>query len=206
MNKIIVYCWFGNNPKPKLIQNCLNSWKRICPECPLIEINESNFDIESYKYVKQAYQQKKWAFCSDVARFDWLSKNSGITIDADVECIKPFPEEMLLNRAFTSKESAGRWISAVIASEANHPWVNRILRYYIKHDFIYDPKNVCNTSIIHDINYKLYEKHDRDIIYLKDGVAIYPSEFLEAKDWSTGKKNITHNTITCHNYTASWIK
>ena len=206
IDKVLVYCWFGGNPKPRLIQNCLDSWKKIIPEYPLIEINESNFDIESYRYVKQAYRQKKWAFCSDVARFDWLNKNSGITIDADVECIKPFPEDMLNNRAFTSKESAGRWISAVIASESNHPWVERILRYYIKHDFIYDPSKICNTTIIDEINHRLYERIQGNVIYLRDQVAIYPSEYLEAKDWSTGKKNVTHNTITCHNYTASWVK
>lgn len=27
--KVIHYCWFGNNPKPKVIQNCIESWKKI---------------------------------------------------------------------------------------------------------------------------------------------------------------------------------
>lgn len=27
--KIIHYCWFGRGEKPKKIQNCIDSWKKI---------------------------------------------------------------------------------------------------------------------------------------------------------------------------------
>ena len=29
--KVIHYCWFGGNPKPQVIKNCIASWKKYCP-------------------------------------------------------------------------------------------------------------------------------------------------------------------------------
>ncbi len=44
------------------------SWKKYLPDYQFIEWNESNFDINYNKFVKQAYEQKKYAFVSDVVR------------------------------------------------------------------------------------------------------------------------------------------
>lgn len=66
--KIIHYCWFGGNPKSNLIKQCIDSWKKYCPDYQIIEWNESNFDINCNPYVKAAYEDKKWAFVSDYAR------------------------------------------------------------------------------------------------------------------------------------------
>ena len=45
INKVIHYCWFGRNPKSDLINRCIESWKKYCPDYEIIEWNESNFDI-----------------------------------------------------------------------------------------------------------------------------------------------------------------
>ena len=68
MEKYIHYCWFGKNPLPKLAKKCIKSWKKYLPDYEIIEWNESNFDINLTKFSKQAYEAKKWAFVSDVAR------------------------------------------------------------------------------------------------------------------------------------------
>jgi mannosyltransferase OCH1-like enzyme len=205
VEKRVAYCWFGNNPKPRLIQKCIDSWKKNAPEYELIEINENNFDIESLKYTKQAYEAKRWAFVSDAARFVWLKDNNGITVDADVECLKPFTEDILSQRVFTCKESSGRWISATIASEANHPWVQRVLKYYFKQDFIYDPKNVTNTVILDEINKKWYKETKDGIIYLHEGVAIYDRHYFECKNWSTKQIELDKNSFCIHHYEGSWL-
>lgn len=204
--KIIVYSWFGNNPKPKLIQDCIDSWKRILHEYEIIELNENTWDINKYKYSKQAYEQKRWAFVSDIARIDWLYSNGGISFDADIRCVRTFPEEMLSQEAFTSTESSGRWISAVIAAKKGSKWIHKILKYYRYIDFEYNPTKITNTVIIDKINKQLYKETIGDIIYLHGGTAIYKNHILEAKDWSSGKYNITDETITVHEYEGSWIK
>lgn len=204
--KVIAYCWFGKGEKPNLIKKCIASWEKVLPDYTVIELNEDNTDLTLYPYALQAYEQKKYAFVSDCIRMDWLLKNGGITFDADIEAIRPFTDEMLSHRGFTSTESAGRWISAVIASEKESPWVDKILDFYRKNNFVFDPKKICNTTIIHIINTGLFRRHVGDKIELKHGVFIYPRDYFEAKNWSTGETEITLNTRTVHNYTASWVK
>ena len=69
MSKIIHYCWFGGNPLPNIAVKCINSWKKYFPDYEIIEWNESNFDLFSCDYCREAYDAKKWAFVSDYARF-----------------------------------------------------------------------------------------------------------------------------------------
>ena len=57
--KTIHYCWFGGNPLPKSAEDCIRSWEKHCPDYEIIEWNETNFDIDSNLYTKQAYENKK---------------------------------------------------------------------------------------------------------------------------------------------------
>lgn len=49
-------------------RKCIASWKKYCPDYEIKLWNESNFDIDLYPYVKEAYEAKWVAFVSDVAR------------------------------------------------------------------------------------------------------------------------------------------
>ena len=99
--KVIHYCWFGGNPKPKLVQKCIHSWKKYCPDYEIIEWNESNFDISSCPlYVRQAYDVKKWAFVSDYARLKIIHTCGGIYLDTDVELIKSLDSLLEYNAFF----------------------------------------------------------------------------------------------------------
>jgi len=203
--KVIHTCWFGKNEKPDLIKMCEESVHRNCPDFEIKEWNEDNWDINKYRYAKDAYEQGKWAFVADCARIDILQQYGGITLDSDIEVIKQFSDDLLLNRGFTSRESSGRWISAVIASDINHAWIRQILKYYKTNPFEYNPAKITNTVIIDDINQSLYSHTENNIIYLRKNVAIYPREYFEAKNWSNGKIDVTSNTYTIHHYTGSWL-
>lgn len=96
--KKIHYCWFGGNPKPEIIQKCIASWKKYCPDWEIIEWNESNFDIDQHAFMREAYSQKKWAFVSDVARLIVLYNYGGIYMDTDVELNKTNPFDPYLHR------------------------------------------------------------------------------------------------------------
>ena len=93
--KVIHYCWFGGNHKSELINKCIESWKKYCPGYEIIEWNESNFDINICEYTKQAYDAKKYAFVSDVARLYIIYNYGGIYLDTDIELIRDFGD--LLN-------------------------------------------------------------------------------------------------------------
>jgi mannosyltransferase OCH1-like enzyme len=205
IDKTIVYCWFGHGEKPKKIQRCLSSWNKNCPEYKIIEINETNFNTSMFQYTKQAYEQKRYAFVSDVARIWALTQMSCITIDADVENIKPFSEDILSHRAFTCKETTGLLISATFGAEKDHPWIHNILNHYKYREFLYSPNTETNATIIHNINKYNIIGIKNNITYLKDGVVIYPREYFEACNWSTKQIEITPRTYCVHNYVASWI-
>lgn len=82
--KVIHYCWFGRNPKSKIVQRCMESWKQYCPDYEIIEWNEDNFDVNGVPYSAAAYADKKWAFVSDYARLKIVYDHGGIYMDTDV--------------------------------------------------------------------------------------------------------------------------
>ena len=94
MEKIIHYCWFGGKPLPKLAKKCIKSWKKFLPDFEIREWNETNFDINITKFSKQAYDAKKWAFVSDVARIYALKNYGGIYFDTDMIVTKNIDESV----------------------------------------------------------------------------------------------------------------
>ena len=62
-------------------------------------------NLDEIPYMREAYDAKKWAFVSDVARLLILYKYGGVYLDTDVELLKPL-EEKLLERTFLSSKWA----------------------------------------------------------------------------------------------------
>ena len=90
--KVIHYCWFGHNPLPKSALKCINSWRSYFPDYEIKEWNETNFDVNMMPYTTEAYNARKFAFVSDVARFWILLNEGGLYFDTDVEVIKGFDD------------------------------------------------------------------------------------------------------------------
>ena len=90
--KIIHYCWFGRGEKPQIVNQCIKSWKRILTDYEIIEWNEDNFDINSNPYVKEAYENRKFAFVSDYVRVHALYNIGGIYLDTDTEAFNSLDE------------------------------------------------------------------------------------------------------------------
>lgn len=57
----------------------------------IMEWNEDNFDINKSRFTSYAYEKKKWAFVSDVARLEALIKYGGFYMDTDVEILSDDP-------------------------------------------------------------------------------------------------------------------
>lgn len=83
-----------------MVKRCISSWRKFAPDYKIVEWNENNFDIKINKYVKEAYENRKWAFVSDYARLWIIYNNGGIYFDTDVELIKPIDEEILNYKGF----------------------------------------------------------------------------------------------------------
>ena len=113
--KVIHFCWFGHGEYPELIVKCMETWKKYLPEYEIVKWSEDNFDINSNQYVKEAYENKKWAFVTDYVRLYALYTCGGIYLDSDVEILKPI-DEFLDNEAFSGFESKDTVPTAIMGA------------------------------------------------------------------------------------------
>lgn len=206
--KIIHYCWFGGKPLPAQAEKCLKSWKKYCPDYEIRRWDESNFDISTNLYAKQAYEAKKYAFVSDYARFFILEKYGGVYLDTDVELLKPL-DAILEKGAFMGAESDE---SITVAPGLGMGFIpemailKEILNVYKQLEFVDSTGNINQKTVV-EYTTEVLKKHglkDRMGIQQVCGVNIYPTEYFAPKNCVTGKISITCNTVSIHHYDASW--
>ena len=204
--KLLHYCWFGGKPLNKLGRECLESWRRFFPDYEIIEWNENNFDINSCKYAKQAYEAQKWAFVSDYARFKILYEYGGVYFDTDVEVIKSF-DDILEKGNFMGCEKCSLVAPGLgLAFEPRAEIVREINEDYEKDEFL-NPDGTCDlTTIVDRTTYvlKKYGLIESKNIQEIAGVKIYPPEYFCPIDMETNKLCITSNTHSIHKFASSW--
>ena len=205
--KKIHYFWFGGNEKTDLVEKCILSWKKYMPEYEIIEWNEQNYDVHKCSYISQAYENKKWAFVSDYARFDILYQYGGVYLDTDVELLKPIPEEILNSgNAVSGMESSG-WVcpGLIFAAWQHHPVCLEMIRSYEAEDFIINGKPnlvTVNKRICGILKpYGFIENNKMQTVMQID---LYPSEVFCGFNQDLGEYAITDKTIAVHHYASSW--
>ena len=201
--KKIHYCWFGRNPKPKLAEKCITSWKKYCPDYEIIEWNEDNFDIAMNSYTRSAYEQKKYAFLTDYARLIIVYDQGGIYFDTDVELIRPI-DDLLINQAYFGFEDNDHVNTGLgFGAEKGNIIVKLMQEEYRElldreNSFVGCP--VLNTQALLKAGMVLNGK-EQD---LGDG-RVYPIEYFNPYDDPTGRLNMTENTYSIHWYAKSWM-
>ena len=129
MIKKIHYCWFGGKKLPKDVKKCIATWKKMLPDYEIIEWNEEKFDVNSVPFVKQAYDNKKWAFVSDYVRTYALYEQGGLYLDTDVKILKNVEDIIDKNLVF-GYEDSGYFGTAVIATNIkNNPYIKGVCRW-----------------------------------------------------------------------------
>lgn len=198
--KKIHYIWFGKGEKNERVKHCIESWKKYLPDYEIIEWNEDNFDINYNDFTKSAYENKKWAFVSDVARLWVLYNEGGIYMDTDVEVYKPL-DEFLNNEGFTGFEDVHYPVTATLGAVKGNPVIKLMLDYYNCIDFkLYDDwrdyikYQETNTCIMSNIFSLLGIDRDRNETQRIKHFTIYPQSYFFTKDegW------------TWHSFNGSW--
>lgn len=204
--KIIHYCWFGGNAIPELNRKCIDSWRKHCPDFEIKQWDENNFDVNCCKYVKEAYDQKKWAFVTDYVRLFAMVTQGGIYMDTDVEVLKPL-DPYLVNEAFSGFESETEIPTGIMGCEKGFPLFEELLNSYNDRSFINsDGSQNLTTNVIEITNYcKSKGFVGNNTLQTIEGFKIYPKEFFCPKDHKTGEINITDNTVTIHHFSGSWV-
>ena len=210
--KKIHYIWLGGKELPKMVKKCMKSWKKYCPDYEIIRWDESNLNLDINRYCRQAYDSKKYAFASDVLRFEVLKNEGGIYLDVDVELIKPL-DDLLDCKAFGGLESWGEkdtYIAPglIFGSEQNGSVVSDICKIYHNEDFIldngefnYETVGVKTTNyLIKKLNYKMGDN-------LQDlgEIIVYPTDYFCPINAATKEEKITNNTYSKHLYLGSWV-
>ena len=206
--KIIHYCWFGGKEKPEDVLKMIASWKKHCPDYEIKEWNETNFDIHLNRYTEEAYQQKKWAFVSDVARLWALVHEGGIYMDTDVEVIRPL-DNLLVNKAFIGFEGT-QWIGTnLMGTEPHNAFLQAFLEDYNHRNFTNPDGTLNQTTNVEEITSRFLTQHN----LVRNGeqqqvgdFTIYPTDYFSPYDYINGKVRTTANTYSIHWFSQSWIK
>ena len=134
IHKILHYCWFGRGQMGPVALKCMESWKKYCPDYQIKVWNEDNFDIGQNTFVKEAYEEKKWAFVTDYVRLYALYTEGGIYLDSDIELLKNLDDLLSLGGVVTSYQDC-TIPAAIMLAEKGNVWLQDLLSYYDNRHF-----------------------------------------------------------------------
>lgn len=204
--KVIHYCWFGRGNMPALALKCIDSWKKYLPEYEIKEWNEDNFDLDLYPYAREAYDNRKFAFVTDVVRLYALYHEGGIYMDTDVEVLKPL-DCFLDLPAFSGFEDDIHIPTGIMASERNGEWAKWQLDYYNDKHFVLPDGSLNLTTNVITIGHLMKSKGfvlKNGLQNFRDIITIYPKDYFCPKSYEDGKIYLTDNTYTIHHFAGSW--
>jgi mannosyltransferase OCH1-like enzyme len=192
--KTIHYCWFGNNPKSDEILDCIESWKRTCPDFELKEWNELTFPFETFPFASRMYNEKKWAFVADYARLKILEEEGGFYLDTDMLLVKPLTP-LLDKNLVIGEESAGILNAAILGAVPHHPFIARCIEYYNTHP--------DNTQTIPRVISEVYRGYsDTTDISVYPQKVFYPFTVDTIKEYKG--QDVGPDTIGIHLWHYSW--
>lgn len=195
--KLVHTCWFGGNPKPEIVARCLASQANLLSGYEFHEWTEQTFDLDSYPFLRAAYDQRKYAHVSDMVRLLVLKEHGGIYLDTDVEILRSF--DSLLDCEFL-----GGYIwrcmlgTAVLGAAPNHPIVDALLKHYLEDETDFGFESANNHFFTR---------------YFIDHVEGFR---LDGREWRSGGIHILDmygfeqprifgpNGYALHHFTASW--
>ena len=205
--KIIHYCWFGRGEKPELAKKCIASWRKFCPDFEIREWNEDNCDYLSIPFMAEAYAAKKYAFVSDVMRLIVLEQYGGVYFDTDVEVLRDITP-LLNDEGFIGFEN-DRYVNSgqAMAMVAHQPVVQVMIEEYKKLHFVKPDGSIApvgcphlNTDVLERFG---LERNGQEQVVA--GIHVYPADWFNPLDSTTGELNKTPNTYSIHWYSMSWL-
>ena len=215
--KIIHFCWLSGDKYPKLIQDCMATWKTILPDYEFILWDTNRFEVESSLWTKQAFEHKKYAFAADYIRLYAVHKYGGIYLDTDVELLKNF-NDLLHLPYFIGLEQDDIIEAAIFGAEKGADWVADCMKYYNNKAFIKEDgnpdllilPNIMEAQIEQNRTLVSMNKSDLQnidtLIKDKTKLLLFPYEYFSAKNNETYQIFTTKNTYAIHHFNNAWVK
>ena len=205
--RVLHYFWFGDEPIPQRYKNYMESWRKYCPDYEIIKWNEENYDVTKNRYILEAYRVKKWGFVTDYARLDIIYRFGGVTLDIDVELIKPI-DRFLYDPGFCGMHNAGLVaLGLPFGATAGHKLIRELRDAYETRSFINEDGMLNITTCT---AYQTGELVKRGLkcsnsIQRVDGIVIYPSDVFNPINAEYLFEHITENTHAIHHFASSWL-
>jgi mannosyltransferase OCH1-like enzyme len=206
----IHYCWLSGDPYPELIARCIKTWQEYLPGYKFVLWDKHKADIDKVTWVKEAYENKKYAFAADYLRLYALYTEGGIYLDADVEVMKNF-SPLLAHQSFIGQETGGDFEPAIIGAHAGTEWIKKCLDYYRdrhfrKADGTFDirPLPIIVEEIL-NANYNMPCDISKIITIEEAGLTLYPAEYFSPKNIHSKKNKRTSNSYAIHHFDGSWL-
>ena len=206
--KIVHYCWFGRGMKPQSVEKYIESWHKFLPDYQFKEWNEDVFDINCNLYVKEAYENRKFAFVTDYVRLYALYTDGGIYMDTDVEVLGSY-DQFLHHHAFSGFETDGNIPTGMMAAEKGSIWAKELLEGYLNRTFVKKDGTLDMTTNTVVITKYMVEKGlvlNNTYQEIPNLCAMYPADYFCPKDHRTGLIHLTNNTVCIHHFAGTWIK
>lgn len=202
--KIIHFVWVGNASKPEVVQKCMASWKKYCPDYKIMEWGDESLAEINNEYANQALFHKKWAFVSDVIRLYALKKHGGIYVDTDLEIIANL-DKFLHHGFFTGYEASTFPVTALMGAEKDNYIISDLLYEYKGTSFIKPDGTMdvlTNTKRISNYfakKFGLVPPYDFNTrVDLTNRDTIYPYYFFCTPKY--GQEN-----YSIHHFDGSWV-
>ncbi len=137
--RIFMYWAQGFDAAPKLVQECLKSWKRAHPKWQIDEIDDSN--LSQFIDIKFVSKEIYLAAKSDVIRILLLQKYGGFWCDATLYCMKsidtwlmPFlsgTEFFAFRNPGVDRMLSSWFLGAIPGSYITSEWANEVKKYWL---------------------------------------------------------------------------
>jgi hypothetical protein len=213
--KIIHLCWLSGDPYPPKIAKCLKSWKKYLIDYEIILWDTKRFDLESSAWVKQAYENKKYAFAADFIRFYALYHMGGIYLDSDVEVLKCF-DEFLDLPYFVGAEKAQTPEAAIIGAEKGCDWIKQCLDYYDNRSFVKADGTLDIRKLPEIMDEQIGKLKPIHVLSIEESinirsldfnkeVLVFNDAYFSPKVFDSREVEITPYTYAIHHYQNSWF-
>lgn len=180
--KTIHYMWFGGKPEPQQMQKYLSSWRQYMPNWTIKRWDESNFNIDSSVFCKQAYARKKWAFVADYARVKVLFEEGGVYLDTDEQIVKSL-DPFCFHKAFFGLEPIRVLQAGVMGCEKNNSFMGKVLDFYNSVPFVDEKDNMNLIPIGVHLDTLLKQEcldyvNEERLQIFDNGICVYPSKYF----------------------------
>jgi len=188
--KTIHYIWFGGKPKSANMMAVIDTWRTLMPGYEVREWNESNIDVTGHPWMKRMYEEGRYAFASDYARFQILWEHGGVYLDTDM-AMKKSIEPLLNERCLWSFELDAFLATCIIASVPQHPLIRALMAEY---DGLREA--VVNNAIVTAYflrTYPDFELNNQDQRIGED-IRVLPKEYFVVPSFDRNENFAVHNS------------